>query len=356
MASHSNARSITAWRDYLSGPDLQDRYGACHRHKTAAYTRQRDLIRRIFEATRPKSVACLGAGVLNDIPYLSFLRGGATVHMVDWLPGATDTGIALSIISKDRAGAPVCAYCAIGDAVARTCCRNFGGVSSAGTWVCENFSPAVAEQPVCEAYRRGDWPAVHLRDVTGGYATAFAEGLIDELSGATSWKQAFGRAKDLAKRLSRAKRPGSGLDIPDGSVDFVTSAMVMSQFEHEPYGYFSSQAAKVLGPPDARDQIRLRHGLKDLRDVLLANQFEGHCAEIRRILAPGGRCFMSFELFHFNADDDQWFLVKEMNALLPRLERHFRFSFEGIPDRDYLMRLEPRESDSLVLSFLLEPK
>lgn len=355
MASHPDGQSITAWRDYLSGSDLQDRYGACHRQKAAAYTRQPDLIRRIFEATRPRTVACLGAGVLNDIPYLNFLRAGATVHMVDWLPGAIDTGIALSIITKDRAGAPICAYCAVGDdEVARTCCRNFGGANPTGARVCENFIPGSTGQSVCEAFRRGGWPAVHVRDVTGGYATAFAEGLINELSGVTSWKQAFGRARALAKRVSRAKRPDSGLDIPDGSVDLATSAMVMSQFEHEPYGYFSSQAAKVLGPPDARDEIRLRQGLEGLRDTLLANQFEGHCAEIRRILAPGGRCLMSFELFHFNADE--WFLVKEMNALLPLLETHFRFSFAGIPERDCLMQIDLRESESLVLSFLLEPR
>ena len=145
------------------------------------------------------------------------------------------------------------------------------------------------------------------------------------------------------------------LDIADASVDLVTSSMVLSQFEHEPYDYLAHQAAERIGPPRPRDEKKLRPVLESLRGTLVAGQVERHLDEIARILAPDGRCFMSFELFHFDPAVDRWFMVREMHDALARITQRFRFDFDTAPAEDGVMRFENRGRHSLVHSFLLAP-
>ena len=76
-----------------------------------AFEEQRTNITPVFEAKSPKVIACLGAGVLNDIPYDLFVRSGARVHLVDWMPSSIEAGIDRSIIDVGENGCPRCAYC-----------------------------------------------------------------------------------------------------------------------------------------------------------------------------------------------------------------------------------------------------
>ncbi len=347
---------LLPWDAYLAGRSATQTYRECRSCCAPAFAHQRALIRRIVERTKPRVVACLGAGVLNDIPYRTLLGSGARLHLIDWLPGAIEAGIALSIIATDEAGGPHCAYCALAGDRARECCSNFHRSGAASSAVCDRFVPTPGDPPACDAFEIGSWPQVHVEDVTGGYASAFALGLGPELRGVTNWKQAFARANALARRIGRPARRRQRLNIADASVDLVTSSMLLTQFEHEPYDYFAKQVARLIGPPGTVDEGRLNRTMARLRDALVDQQVEEHCLEIRRILAPGGRVFMSFELFHIDPEQTDWFLVREMHRSLSALDRHFRFNFDLIGEGESLTRFQSRRAPSVVLALVLEAK
>ncbi len=351
MTDKPTQRDPAPWQAYLSPRGEQIAYRACRRQCRQAFDRQRRLIRRVFELKRPKVVCCLGAGVLNDIPYRTFVRAGVTIHLVDWMPGAVEDGIAMSIITADEDASPRCAYCDLSEDQARTYCAHFAGPKRPQARVCRNFVPGPGDPPTCLKFEKSDRPLVHREDVTGGYASAFGERVDEALAGARSWKQALARAADLARRV---QRHGSSLSIADASVDLVTSSMLVSQFEHEPYRYFSRQTARRLGWPDADEARRLRPAMERLRSTLFAAQIERHCDEILRILAPGGLCFMSIEMFHRDPDHEHWFAVREMHAALAHLSERFRFNFDVIGEADCLTRFQTDRSPSLVFSFVLE--
>ena len=344
---------LTPWNDYLSVPDPEAAFDECHRCCRGAYPRQREIIARIAEATRPRTVACLGAGLLNDIPYCRLVRAGATVHLVDWLPGIAQAGVARSIIERGENGDPACVYCALGDDRARAHCRRFTPNASPAGGVCDQFRPAPEPPLTCLSFEKGEHPLCHAEDATGGYAIAFADAVLDRLDGARTWKKAFAGAATAVKVARRRHTP---LAIADASIDLVTSSMLISQFEHEPYRYFSHQAAKRLGPPAPGESRRLAPAMDALRTALLGDQIERHCDEIERILAPGGRCFMSFEAFQYSPAGGRWFLVAEMHAALARLARRFDFDFDLIGEADMVLRSHTAEHPALVYAFVLAPK
>ena len=190
-------------------------------------------------------------------------------------------------------------------------------------------------------------------DVTGGYASEFAQRVPQTLRDVRTWKQAFTEINDLAHRV---KNHFSPLSIDDNSVDLVTSSMVVSQLDQEPYDYFAFRAADELGRPKQREETRLLPTMQALQSILLANQVERHCQEIKRILAPDGVCYMSFEMFHFNAEAKQWFVVESMSKALAIIGRWFNFNFDIIGPTETLMPFHRGESPSLVGSFVLERK
>ncbi len=346
------AGAVTPWRDYIAAAP-NDRYGDCRRLHGAAFAGQKRVIERVVESTRPRTVACLGAGMLNDIPYASLVRSGATIHLVDWLPGVVEAGIALSIVETAADGTSSCAYCALGDDTARAFCRRFQAGGDSANGVCDNFVPGAGAPSSCAAFELGERPVLHQGDVTQGYASAFGEAVGEEIGDIESWRQAFRLAAKLAKRVKHRR---DSLSIPDHSVDLVTSSMLVSQFEFEPYSYFARQALARLGPPDSSEDRRLRPALERLRSTLVADQFERHCDEIERILAPGGRCFMSFEMFHHDADAEGWFLVRDMHRALDTLAGRFNFDFDTIDERGSVIRFQTGRSGSVVYCFLLAPK
>ncbi len=294
-------------------------------------------------------MACLGAGLLNDIPYRDMVHSGTAIHLVDWLPGGMETGIRLSIVNEDEG--PDCTYCHLSDEDAQTYCRRFDRSKDPEKRVCNSFKPGEGEFPTCTAFERGDLPVVHEADVTAGYARAFAEGVPEIVARSSNWKQALRGAWARTREIGIHSEP---LEIPENSVDLVTSVLVMSQFEHEPYSYFSRQAAARLGPPTAREEKRLQVDLERLRSSLLEEQIDRHCREIARILAPGGYCIMAFELFHFDSTLDRWFLVEEMYRGLKIVERHLEFTGDLLADSDTVCRFEQDDAASLVYYFALK--
>jgi hypothetical protein len=132
--------------------------------------------------------------------------------------------------------------------------------------------------------------------------------------------------------------------------------MVISQFDHEPYEYFAHRAADKLGLPTAKEEKQLLPVMNSLRSTLLVNQVVQHCEEIRRILAPGGYCYMSFEMFHVVPAGEQWFLVEGIPKALDIVGRYFLFDFDIIPRHQPMTRFETEDSPSLVLSFMLSSR
>lgn len=146
------------------------------------------------------------------------------------------------------------------------------------------------------------------------------------------------------------------ISIPDGNVEFVTSFLVVSQFDHEPYNYLTSQAAEMIGPPTQREERVMHDSMELLRSILLGSQVERHCREIRRILAPGRCCYMVFELFHVVPAGKHWFLVDGASRTLDVIARHFHFDFDMIPEDRLETRFQSSDTPSLVCSFVLQPK
>ena len=344
----------TPWSQYLQPANAPALYGACRQRCRSSFDDQRANISRVFEATRPSGVACLGAGALNDIPYDVMVHAGARIHLVDWVPGSVDAGIDLSIIQTQKDGNPSCLYCRPPPTAPEQYCRNFERPEAGSSAVCKNFRPSAGCPTRCEAFERSDRPRVYYQDVTGGFADAFGRSVLGELHGVRSWRQALECATALVERLGPLQQ--THVSIPDSSVDLVTSSMVVSQFEHEPYDYFARQVAEMLGPPAPGEERKLRSALESLRSTLLVNQVRRHCREIARILAPGGRCYMAFEIFHPVPNATHGFLVTGASQALETIGEHFHFNFDIIPEDRLLMRFETPDAPSLACSLVLEPK
>lgn len=339
-----------SWDEYLAGSNGCAKFRECCRRCKSSFDEHRRNIQVAVEATGPEVVACFGAGVLNDIPYESMIRSGASVHLVDWLPGSIDTGIDLSIIQTDENGQPHCIYCHPTVTCPQAYCRHYRSSSTSAEAVCRSFISIPGTPPRCAAYERGDQPRVHYEDVTAGYGAEFGREILAELRGVHSWRQAFVRALALANRNDHHR---TCTTIADASVQLVTSSMVVSQFDHEPYEYFSHCVADLLGPPTAKEEKQLLPLMKSLRATLLAKQVTRHCEEIKRILAPGGYCYVSFEMFHVVPAKPQWFLVEGMPTALDIMGRHFLFNFDILPQDRRMTRFQAGDTASLVFSFLL---
>ena len=97
------------WDDYLRVTLAS--YHECRGRCLDCFREERRVLEHFLELTRPQAVACLGAGVLNDIPYEELLLCGAKIHLADWLPDSLDSGIEQCIIAKSQTGTPRCIYC-----------------------------------------------------------------------------------------------------------------------------------------------------------------------------------------------------------------------------------------------------
>lgn len=351
----------TSWEDYINSASNHAALQGYRAQSGPAFRPLRRVLANVVKTCEPTSIACLGAGVLNDIPFDELVLSGAVIHLVDRIPGVVDTGISQSIfidrgIDADENGDVAdnaCVFCALGASRAARWCGRFDGARPHSPGICGSFAPFADDAQGCRSYERSDLPNVHYQDVTAGYATAFGHAALEASEASNSWKQALGLAAAAAKRL-RTHR--DKIDIADGSIDLVTSSMLLSQFEHEPYKYFSRQVAARLGPPSARDERRLQRTLAKLKDDLLFNQIDAHCEEVTRILAPNGRFFVAFELFHYDPENDSWFMVPEMHAALGRLTRYFEFDYGALSPEDSIVTFDLDGSSSVVQNFLMSHK
>ena len=102
---------ITNWDEYRRVPNPERTYVERFLAGRDSYARQREILSNMVGKLRPKRVACLGAGVLNDIPLAELVEAGASLTLVDWLPGAIDAGLRLSIVDVKHPDDPACLVC-----------------------------------------------------------------------------------------------------------------------------------------------------------------------------------------------------------------------------------------------------
>ena len=74
------------------------------------------------------------------------------------------------------------------------------------------------------------------------------------------------------------------------------------------------------------------------------------------MLAPGGRCYMSFEMFHVLPNSVNWFMVHGMASALEVLGAEFLFDFDMIPQQKTLTRFQTDGDPSLVFSVVMKAK
>lgn len=232
-------------------------------------------------------------------------------------------------------------------------CRHYEPWAASSSAVCSSFVPIPGPPLRCAAFERGERPSVHYEDVTAGYASGFGRQILNQLRHVRTWKQAFTRGKQLAAKVKRRR---ARMTIAAGSAHLVTSSMLVSQFDHEPYQYFARRTEEILGPPTTAEEKGLLTAAESLRAMLFVSQVERHCEEIVRLLAPGGRCYMSFEMFHVVPGSMQWFLVQNMAKALDIVARYFLFDFDMISEHESITRFQTDGRLSLVLSVVLEAR
>lgn len=340
------------WQEYLQGAKNSKSYERCISEARPGFTRLRELISTLVERLQPSEIVCLGAGALNDIPFQQFVRRGCRLHLVDWLPDIIEAGLQGSSMSADSEGRLTCVFCELEEDQAKDYCEAFDRRQKNQPGICENFRRMPGDHLACENFCKGSLPATYREDITGGFASSFAERVTGEIASTDSWRSTLKQAVKIARHPA----PHQPLSIGDSSADLVISSMVMSQFEFEPYAYFASRAAAVHGPPTGSMAKKLEKGTHILRDTLLSESIHRHCREIRRILRPDGRCFMAFEMHHRNEQAGGWFLVRQMHDAIPALQQYFHFDFDQLQAPDHVVQMADGTERSLVYCYLLKPR
>ena len=134
--------------------------------------------------------------------------------------------------------------------------------------------------------------------------------------------------------------------------------MVVSQFDSEPYLYFS----KLLKLEFGRERIFRKEKIllplmEALRKTLFKIQLDGHVKELYRLVNKAqGNVYFSVELFRSLPERDEFFLVHEMPYVLNILSNYFLFDFTLFPLESTLKRMEIGEGRSVIQSYLLTPR
>jgi hypothetical protein len=247
----------------------------------------------LFDQLRPENVLCMGTGYLNDIPMEMLAATGAKVHLVDWLADVSRQAYLYDLVQlvEQKYNCFVCCnaqnpmdYCRNYALKTTTAANN--GMTIDHPAVCDNFRADEARPPHCRAYLPGVNPLFHDADVTQGRAVDFVEQIPRLIAGTKTPRRSFVRA------VSKLKSMNSHCVIPveDGVIDVITTSMVASQFEFEPFGYFLRCVLDKFGGDAVQKTARNLPELEiDLRNDLFRYLLEGHCQEILRLLRPDGR-------------------------------------------------------------------
>ena len=338
------------WDSYLDAPLFEDKLlqPGCN----SAFDSQREHIDKLLRRFKPHRVACLGSGYLNDLPIELLFQISDETYFIDWLPNISLLGLGRRIIQHVE-GVTRCIFCEC--TRPERFCRSFTGSMCESSSVCTAFSGLEDSKTRCVNYEPGNDPRFVRADVTSGRASRFAQRVFNAVQKSDTPKQAFNRAIRECRRCSDVQDP---IPIQSDSFNLVTSSLVASQFDAEPYDYFARLVERKFG----RDAVEAKERvlvplMEELRAELFRVQIEGHCAEIFRLLnKEDGRAYLSVELFRSLPACDDFFLTHESPQLLESLERHFFFDFVSIPAEKAVRSHAMGEGTSIVQSFVLRPK
>ena len=342
------------WQQYLSVATGPQEFLLSRARCAAALVRQRQHIARLVDALEPENVTCLGAGYLNDIPVERLFTPTRQTVLVDWLSGATVQGIRGQLLNTGPNDQPACLFCDH-DAAAQYC-DGFRAPVAVTARVCSAYMPADGPVTSCGSYAPGIKPLHLTADVTAGIASAFATRVAPLMAQCRSAAQAFERAGKIAERL----RPDSEfIPLASASQQLITSSMVASQFDYEPYTYFATQLERRFGREQLLSQSdRLVPMMRDLRRILFRKQLEGHLREVYRLLDKTiGRFYFSVELFRAELPQmDHYYVVPDMGQALDMLDRWFMFEFESIPIDQTLVQEPMGDGTSIIQNYVLRPR
>lgn len=338
------------WDAYLDAPLVESKLlqSKCD----GAFASQRERIEVLLRKFKPSRVACLGSGFLNDLPIELLFETANETFFIDWLPDVSRLGLRKRIIQQDQDGSR-CVFCKCSSP--ERFCRGFSGTTDGEMAVCSAFSSPDASGDRCESYDPGEEPQFVCADVTSGRASRFGQRVFAAIQRSDSPKQAFNRAIRECRKCSNLCDP---IPIDSHAFDFVTSSLVASQFDSEPYNYFAHAIEKKFG----REAIQAKADaltplMEELRSELFRIQIEGHCEEIFRLLdKEHGRAYLSVELFRSIPTEDDYFLVHETPQLLETMKRLFFFDFDSIPAEKVLTINDMGPGKSVVQSFVLRPR
>ena len=344
---NENSDGRRNWDSYLDTPLLED--GILQSGRNSAFDSQREHIDRLLRRFKPHRVACLGSGYLNDLPVEVLFEIADETYFIDWLPNVSLLGLGRRIIQHTEGGAR-CVFCEC--TRPERFCRGFTESKCESASVCTANSAPEDSETQCVNYEPGDDPRFVRADVTSGRASRFGKRVFNTVQKCDTPKQAFNRAIRECRRCSEIQDP---IPIQSDSFNFVTSSLVASQFDAEPYGYF----ARLIEQKFGRDAISAKEHvllplMEELRTELFRVQIEGHCAEIFRLLSKeDGRAYLSVELFRSLPACDDFFLTHESPQLLESLQRRFFFDFVSIPAEQAGRSHAMGEGTSIVQSFVL---
>jgi hypothetical protein len=219
--------------------------------------------------------------------------------------------------------------------------------------VCDNFSLVEGPRLRCAHYRPGVEPHFVTADVTCGRATRFARRAGRLVASSKTPQQCFRKALAECQHCVALQEE---VAIPSGSLDLVTSSMVVSQFDHEPYTFFSKLLALHFGPRLLAEERQLLPLMGKLRAELFRVQIAGHVRELHRLVnKERGKVYFSVELFRSLPASGTFFLVHEIPQAMAVLGQYFVFDFTAIPPERALRSIQTAAGTSIIQSYVLLP-
>jgi len=339
------------WNTYISHYRDHSITHANFRLCEQAFAVHKENIANLVHNLDPESIAILGAGYLNDIPFADLVEEGRNIFLVDWLENAPKIGVSRLLLRKEKEDKINCLFCKM--STGAEYCKNFTG-KFIGEGVCTAFEAVEEPFLTCRRYEPANEPRFIKADITGGVARSFAGKIEKYITSCKTAKDAFIKAIACAERYHYSPIP-----VKDNSMDLVTSSMVLSQFDYEPYTYF----ATLLEQRFAREQLEKHESkllplMEKLRSRLFALQVENHTREMHRIVKKDGesRVYLSAELFRSYPGSDNYFLVQDMAVALETLDKYFFFKFDKTSGDKLLSKSKLGEGVSINQCYHLVPK
>lgn len=340
-----------SWTEYLDARVDSHSFASSQKQCRSALSQQRELIGLLVKTLGARSITCLGSGYLNDLPVSILFADGNEVTLIDWIEGISREGVASQVIQK-CGNEYHCLFCDknIGSAY----CKSFTN-ELLQEGVCTAFVPVEDTNLTCQNYRPNTEPRFIKCDITAGYSSYFAEVIGNKIRNCRTPKEAFLKAIKLCSQIESRSSP---VPVADSSMDLVTSSMVLSQFDNEPYNFFALLLEQVFG----REQIILHQQvlnplMEQLRTKLFVQQVTRHVQEMHRLVKKDGeaRVYLSVELFRSDENHGLYFLVQDIAKAMDIVGEYFLFDLEIMPQNEILNHVQIDSETSVIQNYVLVP-